>query len=155
IKSWLRYHNITLTRRIKIKNSTATPTIENEQVPSQDELARILRASLPRIKVAIALIAFAGLRPQSIGNHDGTDGLMLKDLPELRIDGGKLVFEKIPTMVVVRATLSKARHKYFTFLSNTNLGVDVTIAVLQSLRFNSLKQGFTSPKTLNFSFTWK
>jgi len=45
IKSWLRYNGITLTRRIKIRNSTATPTIENEQVPSQEELARILRSS--------------------------------------------------------------------------------------------------------------
>jgi len=42
VKSWLRYNNISLTRRIKIKNSTATPTIENEKVPSQEELARFL-----------------------------------------------------------------------------------------------------------------
>jgi hypothetical protein len=48
----LRYNDVILTRRIKISNSTATPTIENEQVPSQEELARILRASPPRIKVA-------------------------------------------------------------------------------------------------------
>jgi hypothetical protein len=78
VKSWLRHNNASLTRRIKIKNSTATPTIENEKVPSQEELARILRVSPPRIKVAIALMAFAGLRPQSLGNHDGSDGLMLK-----------------------------------------------------------------------------
>ena len=93
IKSWLRYHNITLIRRIKIKNSTATSTIENERIPSQEELARILRASPPRIRAAIALMAFTGLRPQSMGNYDGSDGLMLKDLPELRIDGGKLVLK--------------------------------------------------------------
>jgi hypothetical protein len=117
-RSWLRYNEITLTRRIKIKNSTATPTIEDEQVPSQEELGRILRASQPRVKVAIALMAFAGLRPQTMGNHDGSDGLMIKDLPELRIDGGEVVFERIPTMVVVRQNLSKARHKYFTFLSS-------------------------------------
>ena len=78
----------------------------------------MLRSSPPRVRVAIALMAFSGLRPQSIGNHDGSDGLMLKDLPELRIEGGEVVFEKIPTMVVVRPTLSKARHKYFTFLSS-------------------------------------
>jgi len=118
IKSWLRYQNITLTRRIKIKNSTATPTIEDEKVPSQEELARMLRASPPRVRVAVALMAFSGLRPQSIGNHDGSDGLMLKDLPELKINGSGVVFEKIPAMVVVRPTLSKARHKYFTFLSS-------------------------------------
>jgi integrase len=118
VKSWLRYNNINLTRRIKIKNSTATPTIENEKVPSQEELAKILRAPPPRIKAAISLMAFAGLRPQSIGNYDGSDGLMLKDLPELRIEGKEVVFEKIPTMVIVRSTLSKAKHKYFTFLGS-------------------------------------
>jgi len=118
VKSWLRYNNISLTRRIKIRNSTATPAIENEKVPSQEELARILRVSPPRVKVAIALMAFAGLRPQSLGNHDGSDGLMFKDLPEMRVEGSEVVFEKIPTMVIVRPTLSKARHKYFTFLGS-------------------------------------
>jgi hypothetical protein len=43
---------------------------------------------------------------------------MLKDLPELKIEDGKVNFEKIPTIVIVRPTLSKAKHKYFTFLSN-------------------------------------
>jgi hypothetical protein len=59
VKSWLRYNNITLTRKIKVKNSTATPTIEDEQVPSQEELARVLRASPPRVRAAVALMAFA------------------------------------------------------------------------------------------------
>jgi hypothetical protein len=118
VKSWLRYNNITLTRKIKVKNSTATPTIEDEKVPSQEELARVLRASPPRVRAAVALMAFAGLRPQSIGNHDGSDGLRIKDLPELKIEGGSVVFEKTPTIIVVRQTLSKARHKYFTFLSS-------------------------------------
>jgi hypothetical protein len=117
-KSWLRYNDINLTRKIKVSNSTATPTIENEQVPSQEELARVLRASPSRVKAAIALIAFADLRPQTLGNHDGSDGLTLRDLPELQIADTGVQFEKIPTMIIVRSTLSKARHKYFTFLSN-------------------------------------
>ncbi|MEM3028508.1 MAG: site-specific integrase, partial [Candidatus Bathyarchaeia archaeon] len=118
VRSWLRYNDIVLTRKIKISNSTATPTIENEQVPSQEELSRILRVSPPRVRVCEALMAFADLRPESIGNHDGSDGLMIKDLPELKIENGIVVFTKIPTMVVVRPSLSKARHKYFTFLSS-------------------------------------
>jgi integrase len=118
VKSWLRYNDVTLTRKIKIKNLTATPTIENEKIPSQEELAKILRVSPLRIKVAISLMAFSGLRPQSIGNHDGSNGLMLKDLPELKVEGNEVSFEKIPTMIIVRSTLSKARHKYFTFLSS-------------------------------------
>jgi len=118
VKSWLRYNDITLTRRIKIRNSTATPTIENEQVPSKSEIARILRAAPPKVKVAMALIAFADLRPQTLGNHDGSDGLRVKDLPEMKIEDEKVKFEKTPTLMIVRQSLSKARHKYFTFLSS-------------------------------------
>jgi len=118
IRSWLHYNDINLTRRIKVKGSTLTPTIEDEQIPSQDQLSRILRASSLRVKAMIALMAFAGLRPQSIGNHDGSDGLMLKDLPELKIEGEEVSFKKIPAIIVVRQTLSKAKHKYFTFISS-------------------------------------
>jgi len=42
---------ITLTRRIKVSNSTTTPIIENEKILSKEELARILKAALPKIKV--------------------------------------------------------------------------------------------------------
>ena len=63
-------------------------------------------------------MAFADLRPESIGNYDGSDGLRLGDLPEVKIENGQVVFEKMPTMIVVRASLSKTRHKYFTFLSS-------------------------------------
>jgi hypothetical protein len=118
IRSWLRYNDITLTRKIKISNPTATPTIEDEEIPTREELSKILRASSLRTRVTEVLIAFANLRPHSIGNHDESDGLMIKDFPELRIETGRVVFDNVPTMVVVRATLSKTRHKYFTFLSD-------------------------------------
>lgn len=118
VKSWLRYNDVKLTRRIKVSNPTATPTIEDEQIPSKEELSRIFRASKARVRVAEALIAFADLRPQTLGNHDGSDGLMLKDVPELRIENGKVIFEKVPTMIMVRPALSKAGHKYFSFLIN-------------------------------------
>jgi len=36
----------------------------------------------------------------------------------VRIKNGEVKFEKIPTMISVRPTLSKAKHKYFTFLSS-------------------------------------
>jgi hypothetical protein len=118
VRSWLRYNDVILMRGIKVTNRNATPTIENEQVPTQAELARILRISSPRIRVAEALMAFADLRPESIGNFDGSDGLRLKDFPELRMEGKQVTFEKMPTMVVVRPSLSKTRGKYFTFLSH-------------------------------------
>jgi len=52
VKSWLRYNDVTLTRRIKIDNVDSTPTIENEQIPSQEELSGIFRTLPPRIRVA-------------------------------------------------------------------------------------------------------
>lgn len=118
LRAWLKYNDIVLTRTIKITNRNATPTIENEQIPTQAELSRILRTSSPRIRVAEALMAFANLRPETIGNYDGTDGLRLKDFPELKIQSGRAIFEKMPAMVIVRATLSKTRCKYFTFLGD-------------------------------------
>ena len=118
VKSWLRYNDVKLTRRIKVSNPNATPTIENEQVPSKEELSRIFRASNPRVRTAEALMAFADLRPESLGNYDGSDGLTLRDLPELKIVEGEVSFEKVPTMIIVRPKLSKAKHKYFTFLVN-------------------------------------
>jgi len=36
---------------------------------------------------------------------------MLKDLPELRIQKSEVFFEKVPTIIIVRPTLSKAGHK--------------------------------------------
>ncbi len=117
VRLWLRYNDITLTRKIKVSNSSATPTIENEQVPSQEELTKIFRNSSSRVRLAEALMAFADLRPETIGNHDGSDGLKLGDLPEVRINNGQVEFDNIPAMIIVRAPLSKARHRYFTFLS--------------------------------------
>jgi hypothetical protein len=62
-------------------------------------------------------MAFGDLRPQVLGNHDGSDGLSLRDLPELEIGKEEVEFTRIPSMVVVRPELSKTRHRYFTFLS--------------------------------------
>ncbi len=116
VKSLLSYNDITVTRKIKIRNASSTPTIENEQVPSQDELARIFRNSSSRVRAAEALIAFADLRPESLGNHNGFDGLKIGDLPELKVENKQVQFEKIPTRIIVRGPLSKTRQKYFTFL---------------------------------------
>ena len=118
VKSWLEFNEIRLVRKIKIGNRSRTPTIEDERVPTRDELRQILNYADARGRCSIALMGFAGLRPQVLGDIGGEDGLEVRDLPEIKIDGeGKTVaFTVIPTMVVVRPELSKAGHKYLTFL---------------------------------------
>jgi len=57
-------------------------------------------------------MAFSGLRPQVLGNYDGSDGLRLSNLLEAKIDNEKklIEFTQIPTLIRVRKPLSKANH---------------------------------------------
>jgi hypothetical protein len=120
--SWLDHNGMKLKRNIKIENAQATPTLVDERVPTQDELRRIFLAASPRDRVSCAFVAHAGLRLEVIGNYRGDDGLRIRDLPELQINGKEVKFEKIPTLVVVRPELSKAGHRYFTFLGEEGCG---------------------------------
>src|SRR5438445_13771671 len=83
VKSWLGHNEIKLARKIRIHNSRETPTLADEVVPTQDELKRILTYADDRSRTAIALVANAGLRLETLGNESGTDGLTISDLPEL------------------------------------------------------------------------
>ena len=116
VKSWLNYNEVRLIRRIKVGNRNATPTIADERVPTRDELRNIMIYAKPRARCSISLMAFSGLRPESIGDMRGTDGLAVKDLPEMKVDDDIVSFTRTPTMIVVRSTLSKTKHKYLTFL---------------------------------------
>jgi len=117
ISSWVKFNDISLDlRSVRIKEASRNLTVEDERVPTQEELSKIITISGLRGRVSIALMAFSGLRPETIGNFKGTDGLKLSDLPELRINEGKIEFVKVPTIVRVRSTLSKKRHEYMTFL---------------------------------------
>jgi len=54
VKSWLSHNNIQITRKIRIKNATKTPTIENERVPTQEELRKIrsaIRRKISRLRI--------------------------------------------------------------------------------------------------------
>jgi hypothetical protein len=128
VKSWLEHHDIEIRRKLKISNPDATPTLEMERVPNATELTELFdRASL-RSGAIMSLIGKAGLRPEVIGNFDASDGLMIKDLPELEISNGTARFRKIPAKITVRNTLSKAGHRYFTLI--TEAGTKKIVAYL-------------------------
>ena len=116
VRSWLQFNDVELVRKIKIGNTNRTPTIEDERIPSKEELRQIFSYAQERGRCSISFMAFSGLRPQALGNSTGTDGLELRDLPEMEIEGNEVDFIKIPTMVVVRPEISKAKHKYHSFL---------------------------------------
>ena len=80
-------------------------------------------------------MAFAGLRPGAIGSYEGTDGLRLKDFPEIHYTGdgcrgagpelhvpGRVIPEKTPTKVRFRSSSSKARYQDLMFLGEEGTG---------------------------------
>jgi hypothetical protein len=120
VKSWLEHFDIALTRKIRVANINATPTLQDERVPEGAELAELSNRGSLRAGASMALIAKAGLRPEVLGNVDASDGLMIKDLPDLKVINGWATFVNKPARILVRSTLSKAKHEYFTFI--TDLG---------------------------------
>ena len=116
IKSWLVHNKIEVRGKIKIRGVQETPTLKDERVPTKPELKRIFLAGDKKTRVACALIAHAGLRPEVLGHYRGNDGLTLRDLPDLKIENQTVEILKTPIMIIVRRQLSKAGHQYFTFL---------------------------------------
>ena len=70
---------------------------------------------------SIALMAFSSLRPESLGDYLGKDGLKLGDFRDVEIKPKMIEFKKIPVMLVIRRNLSKARFQYFTFVPEEGL----------------------------------
>ena len=118
VKSWLLHNGIRVSLPVKVRGADRATTLEGERTPSQDELRRLFLAAGPRDRVSAVLMAHSGVRPEVLGNYLGDDGLRIRDLPEMHIREGKVEFDTIPTMVVVRADLSKAGHRYITFLGD-------------------------------------
>jgi hypothetical protein len=122
LKSWLTHNGVQVTREIKIRGAEDTPTLKEEKVPTQAELKKIFLSTDLKGRAASVLVAHSGLRLESIGNYEGNDGLRIKDLPELKIEGNLVEFEQLPTLVIVRKELSKAEHQYFSFLGEEGCG---------------------------------
>ena len=116
VKSWLLFNGIKLPRQIKVKDADKSPTLSDERIPTPDELKRIFNAGDSRERTAGALVAFTGIRIGVLGNYKGTDGLKVKDIPDLKVDGNQVTFLRVPAQVTIREELSKSGKKYFSFL---------------------------------------
>ena len=143
LNSWFAYNNLNVKLKVNIAGENDTPTLREERVPSKEELDKILRMASPRGRVSIALMAFCGLRPETLGNYTGTDGLRIGDLVELTLANGAVKFSRIPSMILVRKSLSKTRNQYLTFIPSQ--GITYLTEYLQDLLKRGEKLSKDSP----------
>jgi hypothetical protein len=118
VKSWLAHNGKGLTVPVRVRGGDATPTLRDEQVPTPQDVHKVLlTARLPRDRVAVLLMAHGGFRPEVLGNYGGKDGLRLGDFPDLIIEGKRAWFGQMPAVVRVRPELSKNTHGYLSWAS--------------------------------------
>jgi len=113
VGSFLRHHEVVF-RGFPRVSIVRGESIENERVPTQEELGRLLRALPVRGQVSALLMAHSGLRPGVFAVYRaGDEALRLRDLPAL--DVTKMEFRTVPFAVRVPGSLSKSRRAYVTF----------------------------------------
>ena len=122
VKSWLIHNGVKLSLPVRIRGASDTPTLREERTPTQEELRAILLAAARKDRVSCALMAFSGVRPEVLGNYRGTDGLRLRDVDGLKVGAQTIEFERIPAIIEVRKELSKAGHRYFSFIGEEGCG---------------------------------
>jgi len=120
INSWVAFNGYDAgLQSIKIQGANTSPTLVDERPPSKDEVDAILRNATVRGRAIISLLAFSGLRPESLGNYDGSDAIRLKDIERLKVSSDGVEFSKLPAVLRIRQSkvqLSKKGHQYFTFI---------------------------------------
>lgn len=116
VKSWLLFNGITVTRKVKIAGQNSRPSLKDERVPTQEELRNIFLAGDARERLACAMMAFTGMRPQVLGNYRGTDGLRISDIKDIRVSKDGVEVLREPVRIVIRSELSKKENEYFSFL---------------------------------------
>jgi hypothetical protein len=116
VRSWYAFNGIPITRKVRIKGSNSRPSLKNERVPTQEELKNVFLAGDSRERLACAIMAFSGVRPQVLGNYRGTDGLRVADIADMEIKDGTVSFVKIPVRIAIRSELSKKENEYFSFI---------------------------------------
>jgi hypothetical protein len=125
LRSWLNKFNLRLPK-FKL-GRIGKPRIANMRIPTPENLRVVLACADVRARAAIAIIALCGQRLEVLGTHEGEDGLVLGDFKDLIIfeqpdpehPGQKMTdvrWEQKPARLVIRETLSKTRHEFFTFL---------------------------------------
>ena len=118
--SYLKFYDVVIRLNLNIKNENRNLTVEQETIPTNEEMDSILQRANLRQRALIGLVAFSGIRPGAIGNYTGDDGLRIGDITDLKVDKDGVSFEKLPALMIVRAELSKSDKRYYTFIGPQN-----------------------------------
>ena len=133
VRSLLQRKGIAITQRIKVRRKDSA---HEQHIPTQAELRKVLGVANLRARAAISLLAFSGCRIEVMG--DGTDGLRIGDIPDLKVDGGEIAWRQVPARIVVRGALSKTSKAFFTFLGGEGVQVIEAYLRARSLRGENL-----------------
>ena len=147
VRDWLLFNHVDFRQFPKLRRAYQAESLARERVPTPDQLRLILGALPPRGRVSALLMAHSGLRPGTLGNDGGTDGLTLGDLPELRTPAGRLRFD-VPEdhsafLIQVPSRLSKTAQGYVTF--GTPEEGDAILSYLGERQASGEKLSPTSP----------
>ncbi len=124
VKSWLGHKKIKADLDIKLSNQSSTPTLTDEKIPEKHQIREVLLSLGVRGRVIASLIAFAGLRFESIF------GITLGDIIDLDIE--KLEMRRTPALIHIPPEANKTPVRYFTFLIEE--GCEYLIAYLKERR---------------------
>ena len=122
LKSWLEFNGVAIQRKIKIARRGETTKYADERPPTPEELRKILATADLRARVACGIVAFSGVRLEVLGDYLGDDGLEVRDFPEMKTNDGIVEFDRIPTIINVRRSVSKTGNQFFTFLCEEGCG---------------------------------
>ncbi|MHB8633544.1 MAG: hypothetical protein ACYDBQ_06185 [Thermoplasmatota archaeon] len=117
LASWLKWNDMPMTRPYQLPAPTYREEMRKKRVPTRDDLRRTLAFATPRDRLIITAIAYSGMRPRVLADQSQQDGLRFGDLPEARLQDGQIEFDAVPTLVNVRASLSKNHKPYRTFFT--------------------------------------
>jgi len=116
LKSYFRFHHVSFDGFPSLSPIRGA-SLTNEEVPTPDELNRVLERLSLRGRVSALLMAHSGLRPGVLGSYQARAGLTLGDIPDLKL-GKEPTFAEVPFVIRVPAALSKTRVSYVTFGSS-------------------------------------
>jgi hypothetical protein len=117
VKSWLDHMGVKPTRDVRVKGADISRVQQEETISPEDVAGMMTRGSL-KARAIKQLQAKRGLRPGVIGNKEGTEGLVLGDLPDLVLTSSGATFNKRPPRLVIRPTLSKTKLRGEGFLTS-------------------------------------